>query len=288
MEQTGLKKELLEILVKAAERAVRAQKPVQEIQDNLTSVAEMAPAAIEFFQDLPEEQQTPEQWKHQIDGWQATVGDIIRIEAGALILSDNFTSAVYSTASVTNTATQYITLSNFEPTPRMQAAQARIDVIQRRRPLLEEARTLIRQLGLDRAPGGQRSALTILNTAAKTLGTGVPSALVTLRDSIWAAISQLNTRKPEQEAASGMEMLASIGRQCKKPHLDPGYFDRLAVDGAALIKLLSGGKDKVIPPERVSDLFDKGLVFLNAVLSGVDSTPLRTRGGSPRHKRDGG
>ena len=104
-----------------------------------------------------------------------------------------------------------------------------------------------------------------------------------MRESIWAAISQLNGRKPKQEAGSGLDMLTSVGRQCGWPHLDSRYFERLAIDGAALLDQLSGGKQKAMSGQQVGELFDKAvhkhkaLVFVNALLRGIDNTRLKPR-----------
>jgi hypothetical protein len=70
-------------------------------------------------------------------------------------------------------------------------------------------------------------------------------------------------------------MLKSIGRQCRWAHLDGSYFERLAVDWDILVKELSGGKQKSMSGQQVGELFDRALVFANALLSGVDKTHLK-------------
>jgi hypothetical protein len=157
----------------------------------------------------------------------------------------------------------------------MLSAEAKIKRILHRAPLLEEARASMRRLGLDQRSVGERPALDLLEEAHASLGTGSTPALVTLRESIWAAISQLNRRKPKQEAGSGSDMLTSIGRQCGWSHLDASYFERLAVDWDILVKELSGGKQKSMSGQQVGELFDKALVFANALLSGIDKTRLK-------------
>ena len=122
--------------------------------------------------------------------------------------------------------------SGVTQTPQMQNAETKIKRILHRAPLLEEARASMRRLGLDQRSVGERPALDLLEEAHASLGTGPTPALVTLRENIWAAISQLNKRKTTQEAGSGSDMLTSIGRQCGWSHLDGSYFERLR-DGHA-------------------------------------------------------
>lgn len=179
----------------------------------------IAPAAQDYFQDVSPEAQTSEEWARQISSWQSAHLVVGRIEA-SIVLSSEASSASYTTAAVTNTATWFASTSGIPPTPRMRAAEDRIKVIQRRRPLLEDARASMRRLALDKPSGGQRAALEILDEASAALAKGIPSALVTLRNGIWAAISQLNQRKPAQETASGLDMVTSIGRQTRWTYLD--------------------------------------------------------------------
>jgi len=157
----------------------------------------------------------------------------------------------------------------------MQAAEVTINRIFRRGSLLEDVRASMRRLGLDQRSGGDRPSLDLLDEAQGALGTGTTSALITIRESLWAALNQLNRRKRTQEAGSGLDMLTSVGRQCGWPHLDSGYFERLAVDWDVLVKELSGGKQKAMSNKQVGELFDKTLVFANALLSGIDKTRLK-------------
>lgn len=270
------KKRLLDLISQTAEGAARVQKPLQDIQDDVHFFAEIAPAAQDYFQDVSPEAQTSEEWARQVSSWQSANLVVGRIEA-SIVLSSEASSASYTTAAVTNTATWFASTSGIPPTPRMRAAEDRIKVIQRRRPLLEDARASMRRLALDKPSGGQRAALEILDEASAALAKGIPSALVTLRDGIWAAVSQLNQRKPAQETASGLDMVTSIGRQTKWTYLDDNYFERLVVDGEPLIGRLSGAKNKAMSGQQVSDVFDEGLVFLNAVLTGIDNARLRQR-----------
>ena len=42
-----------------------------------------------------------------------------------------------------------------------------------------------------------------------------------------------------------------------------------------LVKELSGGKQKAMSGQQVGELFEKALVFANALLSGIDKTRLK-------------
>jgi hypothetical protein len=271
-DEEGQKKELLDLLSKAPEEASRLEKLAGEIEKSARFVGEIAPAVREYVEQVPAQGLTREQWSHQIRGWQAWHESAVRTST---TLSSTFGATAYAATSAANTAV-FVT-SGVTQTPQMQATELKFNRILQRAPLLEEARASMRRLGLDQRGGGERPSLDLLEEAQGALGTGTTSALVTMRESIWAAISQLNSRKPKQEAGSGLDMLTSVGRQCGWPHLDSRYFERLAIDGAALLDQLSGGKQKAMSGQQVGELFDKALVFVNALLRGIDNTRLKPR-----------
>ncbi len=269
-EEEGQKKELLDLLSEAPAKASRVEKLARDIQQSASFVREVAPAVREYVEQVPANSLTREEWLRQIKGWQVWHESAVLTST---TLSSTFGATAYAATSAANTAV-FVT-SGVTQTPQMQNAEIKIKRILHRAPLLEEARASMRRLGLDQRSIGERPAMDLLEEAHASLGTGPTSALVTLRESIWAAISQLNRRKPKQEAGSGSDMLTSIGRQCGWSHLDVSYFERLAVDWDTLVKELSGGKQKAMSGQQVGELFDKALVFANALLSGIDKTRLK-------------
>jgi len=266
------KKELLDLLSKVPAKASLVEKLAQDLRKFAHFAGELAPAVREYVEQVPPQGLTSEEWSHQIEGWQSWYESANKLEI-FVAPSAAFSATTYATTSTSNTVV-FVT-SGVTQTPQMQTAQAKINRMFQRDPLLEEARTAMRRLGLDQRSGGERPSLDLLEEAQSALGTGPTSALVSMRESILAAIGQLNRRKPKQEAGSGLDMLTSIGHQCGRPHLDSHHFERLAVDGHTLLNELSGGKQKVMSGQQVGELFDKALVFLNALLSSIDRERLR-------------
>ena len=271
-EEESQKKELLGLLSEAPAKASLVDKLARDLQNSAHLVGELAPAVREYVEQVPATSLTPEEWSHQIKGWRL-FNEFASKVATSVPPSVSFSATSYATTSSSNTVI-FVT-SGVTQTPQMQNAETKIKRILHRAPLLEEARASMRRLGLDHRSVGERPALDLLEEAHASLGTGPTPALVTLRESIWAAISQLNRRKPKQEAGSGSDMLTSIGQQCGWSHLDGSYFERLAVDWHILVKELSGGKQKAMSGQQVGELFDKALVFANAFLSGIDKTRLK-------------
>ena len=271
-EEESQKKELLGLLSEAPAKASLVEKLAQDLQKSAHLVGELAPAVREYVEQVPATSLTPEEWSHQIKGWRS-FNEFAGKVATSFTPSVSFSATSYAATSSSNTVV-FVT-SGVIQTPQMQNAEIKIKRILHRAPLLEEARASMRRLGLDQRSVGERPALDLLEEAHASLGTGPTPALVTLRESIWAAISQLNRRKPKQEAGSGSDMLTSIGRQCGWTHLDGSYFERLAVDWDILVRELSGGKQKAMSGQQVGELFDKALVFANALLSGIDKTRLK-------------
>ncbi|SRR6266849_10794184 len=269
-EKEGQKKELLDLLSKAPAEASLVEKLAKDLQKSAHFVGEIAPAVREYGEQVPAQSLTREQWSHQIRGWQVWHESAV---GTSTTLSSTFGATAFAATSAANTAV-FVT-SGVVQTPQMQAAEVTINRIFRRGSLLEDVRASMRRLGLDQRSGGDRPSLDLLDEAQGALGTGTTSALITIRESLWAALNQLNRRKRTQEAGSGLDMLTSVGRQCGWPHLDSGYFERLAVDWDVLVKELSGGKQKAMSNKQVGELFDKTLVFANALLSGIDKTRLK-------------
>jgi len=271
-EEESQKKELLGLLSEAPAKASLVAKLAQDLQKSAHLVGELAPAVREYVEQVPATSLTPEEWSHQIKGWRS-FNEFAGKVATSVPPSVSFSATSYAATSSSNTVV-FVT-SGVTQTPQMQNAETKIKRILHRAPLLEEARASMRRLGLDQRSVGERPALDLLEEAHASLGTGPTPALVTLRESIWAAISQLNRRKHRQEAGSGSDMLTSIGRQCGWSHLDGSYFECLVVDWDILVKELSGGKQKAMSGQQVGELFEKALVFANALLSGIDKTRLK-------------
>ena len=122
----------------------------------------------------------------------------------------------------------------------------------------------------------EKSALALLKDAQAGFGVTPAAALIPLRESIEAAISELLRRRPKQGPAPKLkDKIISIGGQCGRSGLVAGHFDILAFNGAVLIDQLSGAKQGDLTLDGVSELFNRGLVFLITLSSSLDETPFK-------------
>jgi hypothetical protein len=270
------KQRLMDLLAQAPAAAKRVAEQAEQIQQTAHFIGEAASADLDLLKSIPAESLPLKELSRKVETWQTWHDGVGRVVGNLNILSSEFDAASYA-ASGTNTSTiSYIVASQITWTPEMQGAVARMDKIFERAPLFTGAQAELRRLGLDKQLRVNRAALELLNEAKRGLDTGHASALLTMRESIRAAISELVRRRPQQEPAGSLEAkLASIGRQCAQPGLDGGHFERLGGDGRVLLYELSGTKQKRTSPQDVSVLFHRGLVFLNALLRGIDEKLLR-------------
>ena len=151
-----------------------------------------------------------------------------------------------------------------------------------RQDLLSEIVQRLAQLGLERRYGNKQTAIEQLQDAkaaieGPTHGEGVPVAiLIPLRECIQNLLEELLRRRRKQEAARGFKTkILSIMNQCGRAGLAQDHFLRLAEDGYELIDRLSGGKDQAMSRAELSNLFQKGMLFLKAILDSIEETKLR-------------
>jgi hypothetical protein len=198
-------------------------------------------------------------------------------------------SFVAAASGVINTTISCVSAITFTPplTPDQQAVtvlRTRIVDAVDRSPLADRARVSMERLGLDRRGGKDRPALDLLDEAAGAMAHPVipdggrpTSVLIPLRGAIEAAISELlrRRRSPKSERTSSWsDKVASIGRHCGHSYLDPTYFPNLCSTITPLHGRLSGAKDDDLSREEVSELFARGVAFLNALMEGIDERLL--------------
>jgi len=151
-----------------------------------------------------------------------------------------------------------------------------------RYPLIDKAIASMRRLGLDSRGGSSRKPGELLNEAWGALerpvvGDGGPvSVLISLRECIDAVITELIRRRPRQVGAKGWHgKVVSVGGQCGRCSLPPDHFDRIGADAETLIDQLSAAKQTRIDREQLMECFNRGLLFLNALLDSIDEGRLR-------------
>ena len=57
--------------------------------------------------------------------------------------------------------------------------------------------------------------------------------------------------------------------------MDDAHFERLAADGEALLNDFSGVKQAKLSRERLKELFNRGLLFLDALMTSIDENRLK-------------
>jgi hypothetical protein len=264
------KKKLLETILKTSAEAERIETDLREAQQKAHFAGEIAQGMHQYYSALPEERLTADEWSRQTGMWQGLYESAAESRP-ALTFSNTFWARTYAVATTSNTVVFSTDVSGLVEAPLIHAVQGRIVKIFQRTPLLDDARAGIRRLGLDHVRGHHQTALSHLEAAQNALGSGATPALISVREAINTTVAQLIARRPKQEKASShRDKVVSIGKQCGRPSLNESYFEELGTDGQRLVDRLSGSKGKALTRQEVSDLFNEGLVYMNALLGSLD------------------
>jgi hypothetical protein len=275
--------ELIRLLGDVEPEATTLEKLGQSIAEYARLARDLAKPLIDFFNGVPANQLSSEEWARQTQpwkAWRASASEIRGIEPGVrsfgAITMSSVNSAMSSVVLIGNNG-QSVELY-FDRSP---AVEDILRTLERHRAA-EKASDLMRRLGLDRRGGNSRPALELLNEAKSALerpvvGEGGPvSILMPLRECIDAAITELVRRRPKQEAVKGWSAkVVSVGSQCGLAPLPADHFNRLGADAEALMNELSGSKQTGMDRLKLRVSFNRGLTFLNALLGSIDGSQLR-------------
>jgi hypothetical protein len=236
----------------------------------------------DIVSQLPADSLLPKQWEDQkqvVRSWLEVAGQVQTTRT----LINTFGATSYAAINTTS-STLFMKVGSIQsPTPIMQVATAKLNQIFERTPLVETARASMRRLRLDdRGESDRQTPLEILDQAKAALDRpSLPereslSVLIGLRECINAAIGKLLLRRPRQEPASKpRDKLTSLGCQSARPGLRVGHFEGLATEWDSLSNDLAGAKQGRLSRQQVSELFNRGVLFLNALLESIDETKLR-------------
>jgi hypothetical protein len=210
--------------------------------------------------------------------WCQAAGQLQAALPTVTILNSATSGAINTTMT---TVTTYFPAGS--PIPQeVQEAKAKLFRAVDRSPQADQARSSMRRLGLDARGGTARTALALLDDAQAALerpvmGEGSPtSVLVTLRESIIAAIAELlRRRRGQEETGSWRAKVESLGRHCGRPGLPSAHFERLRDDTDQLLKQLSGFKQGRASREEINERFLAGVTHFNALLDSIDESKLR-------------
>ncbi len=285
-ESVKKKNELVRLLSYVESQAPNLEAIGQDIARSARLSRDVASCLRGLVSQVPRDNLVPdEQWDQQIDSWrswEAVANGLL----GSRTLVNSFVAVSEATTLATSGAMFEDTFISpaFPPLQEaIETTKTRFSQIVERFPLADEARASMKRLHLDLRGGTYRTAMELLDEAEGALDRpvfhegGPVSVLIPLRECINAAVSELIRRRPTQEPASKIQdKIASVGQQCARPGLQQDYFKRLGADVAKLLNNLSAAKQADVPRERLTQFFHRGLLFLNALMNGIDESRLRS------------
>ncbi|HLJ95896.1 MAG TPA: hypothetical protein VKU02_22165 [Gemmataceae bacterium] len=150
--------------------------------------------------------------------------------------------------------------------------------------IVQKALASMVRLGLDRKTGDFEPASSHLAQAQAALTlpltetSGGITVLIAMRECIDTVLSELLQRRIgiQDKNPSDEHKVRAIGRDLARTPLPAGHFDRLISQVHQLRDDLSRGKKGNYTHERVKELFDVAVTFLNALMDGVDENKLRS------------
>jgi len=279
------KAELLEVLTNVEVKAPKLEAMGQEIVRAARQAKDAATFEREVISRVPNDDSLPKvQWEFETARWRdwdVAADVVLRVRSDVRSFVAVSTAAY---AGVSLGAVDCIQWPDCSETDRkaIEHAALRLHQVVDRPMIAEEARLAMRRLSLDVRSAPMRPPIEHFEEALGAierpiLGEGGPvSVLVTLRECIDAAVTEMMRRRRVQEPAKTFEAkILSLGQHCGLPSLPDGHFDRLAADGKKLMDDLSAGKQHVASRERLIELFNDGVLYLKALLDSIDAQRLR-------------
>ncbi|MGH2359081.1 MAG: hypothetical protein ACRDGM_00840 [bacterium] len=278
------KDELLQILSEVESQAQRLEVLGQDIVRSARLSRDVVGPIRDLLFYVPVGNLSSERLDREVTGWRSwyvAAGELenTRTSVNSFVaLSSAVASSSCETFTVVSAAPDLV------PSVRTTVAnaEARLRQVFERFPLLEQAASAMRRLGLDTPAGNRRTPLQLLSEAQGALeqpsvqAGGPASALIPLRECLDSTIAELLRRRRSQEPAPKMrDKLASLGRHCARPGLPTDHIERQATDAVRLLNDLSDAKQAVMPRQRQTELFHRGLLVLNALLESIDEALLR-------------
>lgn len=279
------KDELVRLLSDVDSQARRLETLGQEVVRSARLSRDVVGPIRDFVSRVPAEALSPDQLDRQAESWRLWRVLADEVEASRITVN-SFYAASFAASSTSSEAIAMVAFPS-PPSPSVRAgiesAKLRLHQTLERFPLIDRARSSMRRLGLDSRGGSYRTPLDLLNEAQGALDHpvfqegGPVSILIPLRESINSTIAELLRRRTTQEPAAKLtDKLASLGRQCAGPGLQAPHFERLAADAETLLNELSGAKQTDLPRHRQTELFHRGLLFLNALMDSLDEGRLKS------------
>lgn len=187
------------------------------------------------------------------------------------------------TASVSSTFSTTVILPFLPPSDRVSGitALAKLDAVLNRAADEQEVMSLMRSFGLNRAPKGKKSPLSLFTTAYRAFKTPITednpasTSLIPLRESIRLTIDHfLKRRIHQEETKTEISKITSIGSQLAYDAISSDIIESWAQQWYELLnKYLSSAKDQDFSREEWQSRLRHVTLWLKAFLSGLD--PLK-------------
>jgi hypothetical protein len=277
MTEDEKKEEAIRLMESAPAEAKKLEALSQQITEAARLTSDMAMPLAQIFKVIPTNGLPPGGWDREISNWRTWHAGAAAFQGMGLgsfgVMSMGSVNSAYTTASM------YV-LGGAQ-SPATTEAYETISHRLERHDLTGKAIASMQRLGLDRRGGNHRPALDLLNEAKSAMdrpvvGDGGPvSVLLSLRQSIDAAITELVRRRPIQGPVRGWkDKVMSIGTECGIT-MPTGHFDKLGADADRLMNELSGAKEASMTRQQIMTYFHRGLLLLNTLMDGIDTSKLR-------------
>lgn len=283
--------ELVRLLGKAAAESEKIAAIGKDMVQFARLVSDVADPTRVFFSEIPSGVLPSSQLSAQVDSWRSWLATATEMSKSRTTV-DSFGALCNSVTNTTVSGIVSVGMSFSPPgsagaavvhlPPAAQQARTKLFQTLERFPLVERARANMRRLGLDRRPGNKQTPLALLEHARAAVDVpslpeeGPVGILISLRECIDACITELIRRRLTQEEAKGWRgKIASLGRHCARAGLAVDHFERVGVDTDTVMNALSGTKQAGMLRTQLVELFNRGLLSLNALLESIDEKQLR-------------
>ena len=279
------------VLKSSRESLTTAEKRGKQIARDARFLRDAADCTEAIINVLPENALPVEQWDNLIGSWQDVQSEGKSLE-GLNQYADSF-SAVASASGITMTSVFQVVSVPPVYSDEVKFGKIDYELIHRKidqfyllfdkDALAAEVRALIIRFGLDSRSEDIRSALELFEDAVAALQ--LPSAsddspvaiMIPLRECIDLIIDRLLKKRQKQELTGKKreDKLCSIGSQCGKEGRTSNYFRRLGGDADILRNELSTKKQLALPRKESLRLFERGALFIKALLTSIDENKLK-------------
>jgi hypothetical protein len=278
------KEELLRLIGDADAEAHRLESQAQEVVQFSRFIQDVTEPLRDIVGLAPVDALALEEWDRQVEGWRSW-HETTRQLSNSITACSTYGAL---TEAVTNTTVSGVMpvfgdgLSALAPPPAFQASKTKLFQTLERFPLFDRALASMRRLRLDWRGGNSRTPTDLLQEAKGALERpviadgGPVSVLLPLRESIDAVLTELVRRRPTQGQVKGWSRkIVSVGGQCAMPAMPANHFERLGTDAETLMNELSGAKQTDMSRSQLAEFFNRGLLFLNALMDSIDESRLR-------------